>query len=369
MQLNPWAYPAQTAGLDYQVYPHLRGLTVRVGGYHDRLPVLMNRIMATLADPEISEQRFRIARQQLMDNLRNSLQDKPVSQAASFAQDVLIQGAWTNQEKMEAAEAVTLENLREFARSFTDRVDAIMLVHGNATQAFALNTARQAGAMLLDDSQAAIVNRSQVRDLPEGETRVTLPVPHPDTGYLRYSQGRNTTFDERARYRLLGQVISGAFYEELRTTRQLGYVVYATPFEMLETPAIGLVVQSPEASAETIDEAVQAFAESYREELKAMSEEDLQQERQAVISNLMEKDRRLSDVSQRYWREIDRQATDFDSREKLAAAVGDVSKEGLLATFDAALRELEASLLVTTSADATISDDLVKKLRDQPPVD
>ncbi|WP_444543417.1 insulinase family protein [Marinobacter zhanjiangensis] len=369
VQLNPWAYPAQIAGLDYQVYPHLRGLTVRVGGYHDRLPVLMNRIMATLANPEITKQRFRIARQQLMDDLRNSLQDKPVAQASAFVQDALVQGAWTAPERLAAAESVTVEDLREFAHSFTARVDAVMLVHGNATRAFALNTAQQTDALLLQDSQQVVVNRSQVRDLPDGETRITLPVPHPDTGYLRYSQGSNTGFDERARYRLLTQVISGAFYEEIRTTRQLGYAVYATPFEMLETPAIGLVVQSPDASADTIDEAVQAFADSFREELKTMSEEALQQERQAVISNLMEQDRRLSDVSQRYWREIDRQATDFDSREELADAIGEVSKAELLATFDAALRELDASLLVTTSADATTSDELVKTLRNQPPVD
>jgi secreted Zn-dependent insulinase-like peptidase len=368
VQLNPWIYPAQIAGLDYRVYPHLRGLTVRIGGYHDRLPALMNRIMATLAEPTITEQRFRIARQQMMDDLRNSLQDKPVSQAATFVQDALVQGAWTNPEKLAAAEAVTVEDLREFARSFTAQVDAVMLVHGNATRAFALNTARQADALLLQDSQAVVVNRSQVRDLPAGETMVTIPVPHPDTGYMRYSQGSSNAYDERARYRLLTQVISGAFYEELRTTRQLGYVVYATPFEMLETPAIGLLVQSPEASAKTIDEAVQAFAESYREELKAMSEDALQQERQAVISNLMEQDRRLSDVSQRYWREIDRQATDFDSREKLVDAVRDVSKADLLATFDAALSDLDASLLVTTSADATAADDVLKKLRDQPSV-
>jgi secreted Zn-dependent insulinase-like peptidase len=304
----------------------------------------------------------------MMDDLRNSLQDKPVSQAATFVQDALVQGAWTNPEKLAAAEAVTVEDLREFARSFTAQVDAVMLVHGNATRAFALNTARQADALLLQDSQAVVVNRSQVRDLPAGETMVTIPVPHPDTGYMRYSQGSSNAYDERARYRLLTQVISGAFYEELRTTRQLGYVVYATPFEMLETPAIGLLVQSPEASAKTIDEAVQAFAESYREELKAMSEDALQQERQAVISNLMEQDRRLSDVSQRYWREIDRQATDFDSREKLVDAVRDVSKADLLATFDAALSDLDASLLVTTSADATAADDVLKKLRDQPSV-
>ena len=368
VQLNPWAYPAQLAGLDYRVYPHLRGLTVRAGGYHDRLPALMNRIMATLADPEITEQRFRIARQQLMDDLRNSLQDRPVAQAAGFVQDALVQGAWTSQEKLSAAESLTVEDLREFARAFTARMDAVMLVHGNASPAFALNTAQQANAVLFHDSQPATVNRSAVRDLPAGETVVTLPVPHPDTGYLRYSQGSSTGFDERARYRLLAQVISSAFYEEIRTNRQLGYVVYATPFEMLETPAIGLVVQSPDASADAIDEAVQAFADSFRKQIENMPGDELERERQAVISNLMEQDRRLTDVSQRYWREIDRQATDFSTRERLSAAVEQVTRAELLATFDAALEERDASLLVTTSADAQASDDILRTLRDQPPV-
>lgn len=370
VQLNPWAYPAQIAGLDYQVYPHLRGLTVRAGGYHNRLPVLMNRIMATLAEPTITEQRFRIARQQLMDGLRNSLQDRPVAQASAFVQDTLVQGAWTSQEKLAAAESLTVDDLRDFVRSFTKEVDAVMLVHGNATEAFALNTAQQANALLLHDSQPATVNRSAVRDLPDGETRVILRVPHPDTGYVRYSQGRHTGFDERARYRLLAQVISSAFYEEIRTTRQLGYVVYAMSFEMLETPAIGLVVQSPDANGEAIDEAVMAFAEDFRQQIAAMPEEALTREKLAVISNLMEQERRLSDVSQRYWREIDRQATDFDTREKLSSAVEQVTKSDLLDTFDSAMQGLNASLLVTTSAeaDANGSDEVLDTLRDQPPV-
>ena len=369
VELNPWAYPAQMAGLDYRIYPHLRGLTVRTGGYHDRLPVLMNRVMATLADPAISEQRFRIARQQLVDSLRNQLQDKPVSQAASLAQDALIQGTWTTEEKLDAAEALSVVDLRAFAEAFTRDVDAVMLVHGNATRAFALNTAQQAKATLLQESQAATVSRSQVRDLPDGQTAIRLQVPHPDTGYLRYSQGSDTSFAERARFRLLTQVVSGAFYEELRTTRQLGYVVYATPFEMLETPAIGLVVQSPEASAEQIDQAVSEFATSFRKRLADMDEKALERERQAVISKLMEQERTLSSVSERYWREIDRQATDFDSREQLAAAVAEVSREALLATFDRALIDRDASLLVTTGAALETSAATLDKLRNQPPVE
>ncbi len=367
-QLNPWAYPAQMAGLDYRVYAHLRGLTIRVGGYHDRLPALMSRVMARLANPEISEQRFRIARQRLLDNLRNSLRDRPVAQAASLVQDALIEGSWTTDEKLAAAQEVTVDDLRGFARAFTQKNDAVMLVHGNATPAFALNTALQARALLLHESTGVNVPRSGVRDLPKGETHVTPHVDHPDTGYLRYSQGRNTSFAERATYRVLGQIVSGPFYEEIRTTRQLGYVVYATPFEILETPAIGFVVQSPEADAETIDKAVAAFAREFRTRLEDFTAADLKREKQAVLSRLLEQDRRLADVSERYWREIDRQATNFDSREKLAAAIRDVSKGELVGAFESALLELDASLLVTTGKNKETSDEVIERLRNQPAV-
>lgn len=364
--LNPWAYPAQMAGLDYSVYPHLRGITVRVGGYHDTVPVLTSRILSQLAAPHITEQRFRIARAQYIDALRNSLRERPVGQAASLVQDALIEGAWTTEEKLAAAEQVTVDQLRAFAERFTDQADATLLVHGNITEAFALNTARLANAMLLHDTQAADVRRSAVRQLPDGETRLLLPVPHPDTGYLRYSQGPATGLNDRAAYRLLTQIVSSPFYEELRTQRQLGYIVYATSFEMLETPAIALVVQSPEASADDIDEAVTAFSRRFERELEAMTEADLNREKQAVISRLLQQERRLSEVSQRYWQEIDRQVETFDSRQQLAEAVRNVSREDLIQAYRDALLDYRASLLVVTEEGADRPDEQILTLRGQP---
>ncbi|WP_339806349.1 insulinase family protein, partial [uncultured Marinobacter sp.] len=361
-------YPAQMAGLDYSVYPHLRGLTVRVGGYHDKLPVLMSRILSQLAAPHITDQRFSIARNQYIDALRNSLQERPVGQAAALVQDALIEGAWTTDEKLEAANDITVADLREFAGRFTRQTDATLLVHGNATPAFALNTAQLASALLLQDTKPADISRSAVRQLPEGETRVVMPVPHPDTGYVRYSQGTSTNMADRATYRLLAQIVSSPFYEEIRTQRQLGYVVYATSFEMLETPALALVVQSPEASADDIDNAVTAFSRRFENTLAAMTPAELEREKQAVTSRLLEQDRQLSQVSQRYWQEIDRSVDTFDSREQLAEAVRQVSHDDLLTAYRNAMLSYRASLLVTTQDGAEAPAEIINSLRTQPAI-
>ncbi len=366
--VNAWAYPAQLAGLDYSIYPHLRGITVRVGGYSDKLHTLMARLLTQVAEPKLTEQRFNIARQNMIDRLQNKAKERPVQQTSEFLQSLLIEGAWSTEEKLRAAREVTLDELESFADAFLAQVDPVLLVHGNMSQASALNLTNRIHAMVLDDSEMTTIERSEVRALPKQETVLPLEVHHPDTGYTLYAQGGNTGFQERAAFLLLGQIISSPFYEELRTNRQLGYIVYATPFEMLETPALGFVVQSPEASGEEIDKAVRAFSTTFRETLADMPEQDLKREKEAVISKLMEQDRRLGEISERYWREIDRGETGFDSRKKLAAAINGVSRDTLIGILDNQVIERQRALRVFTSDKAQNNAEVIEQLMQRPSV-
>ncbi len=366
--LNAWAYSARLAGLDYSVYPHLRGITVRVGGYNDKLHTLINRILMQLANPTLTQQRFDIARQNLVDSLQNKAKDRPVEQTSEFVQTALIEGAWPTEDKLEAARQVSLEELKSFSEALLSEVDPVVLAHGNLSRAYTLNLAQQIRAIVLKNSTMAEVERSRVRQLPAEETQVTLDVRHPDTGYTLYMQGENTGFAERARFRLLAQIISSPFYEDIRTTRQLGYIVYATPFEILETPALGFVVQSPKATQAQIDQAVREFSAQFEARLANMDQASLNREKQAVISKLLERDRQLGDISGRYWREIDRAATDFDSRERLAEAVQAVKKDALLETFREAVLNRERTLRVVTGQSDQNADSALSLLLAQPPV-
>ena len=102
--------------------------------------------------------------------------------------------------------------------------------------------------------------------------------------------------------------------------------------------------------------------------LEGMSEADLNREKQAVISKLLERDRQLGDVSERYWQEIDRSADNFDSREKLADAVRHVSAEQLLARYKASVLKRQSTLRIVTTSEKTDSNDVMTFLRQQPPV-
>ena len=144
--------------------------------------------------------------------------------------------------------------------------------------------------------------------------------------------------------------------------------MYATAFEILETPALGLVVQSPEADAGAIDRAVQAFSADFESRLAELDDNRLNREKQAVISQLLQQDRQLGEVSGRYWREIDRNNEDFDSREQLAEAIRKVSLEDLQQTYRKTLLDRERALLVVTGKDGANQNEILAQLRERGPV-
>ena len=99
-----------------------------------------------------------------------------------------------------------------------------------------------------------------------------------------------------------------------------------------------------------------------------MSALTAEREKQAVISKLLEKDRQLSEISSRYWREIDRDMVSFDSREQLADAVRGVSKAALLETFRKSVLERDQSLQVVTGGDGLEASRALGRLTELPPV-
>ncbi len=352
-QLDSFSYPAQLAGLGYEIYPHLRGITVRVGGYDEKIHVLLEKVLAAVMHPQLTEEQFRIHKQQLLDSLRNARQNQPYNQAMSRAQELLLSNLWTEDARLKAAQKLELADLKDFSSRFGKALQPVMLAHGNLSRASALTLASMASALTMDQAKQVDVARTRIFSLPSGTPlHFRWTVDHPDTGYVRYFQGSDTGFRQQARFMLLGQILSAPFYDALRTQQQLGYVVFATPFPLLDVPGLGLIIESPNAGPAKLDQHVGEFLRSYRHTLEAMPEKAFLQHKRAVISRLKEKPKQLQDVSERYWGEIDRANFRFNSRSELISAVEKLTRSDILRLYNREILPEKRSLLVTTSKDA-----------------
>ena len=153
------------------------------------------------------------------------------------------------------------------------------------------------------------------------EGRIIEPIEHPDRSWVAYFTQSNTSVEQEALLRLLGQMVQTPFYTELRTQRQLGYIVFAGYMPMLNQPGLVFTVQSPDTTPQAIEAAAFEFFEGFLKDLDQMSPEAFEDFKAAVLSDLTQEDTSLSARSTRFWRSLGLLDYEFDRRNQVIRAV------------------------------------------------
>jgi len=336
--LDAFAYPAELAGLSFRLYPHSRGLSVRISGYDDRQPVLLGRILEVLAGLSIDPRRFTVIKAEHKRGLENSRRDQPYARAMRRLRDLVVRPDWTLVERLAVIDPITRLQLERHARRLFERVQVVALANGNLDAVQAGRMGTMVHDALVAPATPVEVPRARVVRLRRGDRLGhELRVPHPESALVTYYQGPDKSLRSRALAGLLVQVLDSPFFETLRTQKKLGYVVSASAYPILDTAGLVFLVQSPVASAATLQLEVRSFLDEHRRAVERMDGDDFEQHKRALIARVMEEERQLGDRSERFWEEIDRGNLAFDTRERLAAAIESATIEELRAFYAAVL--------------------------------
>lgn len=350
-ELNSFLYPAYTAGQSVNLYNHIRGFSMRLSGFRDKQPLLLEQITASLKNLSIDPQKLALAKDNLRRKIANRSKDKPYQQALAEVYQSLLVPRWSDAEQLQALNWVTPAQLQSFTRDLLHVGELEALAHGNLSQ----NEARALAQPLLDnlhsDLEVATVGSATVRELPDTGVNKILQVPHTDSALTFYVQSQNENMQSRANFQLLEQLISSEYYTQLRTEEQLGYIVFASFFPVLEHPGIAFIVQSPVASADQLEARTQQFIDQLPEALADLTEKQLEVYKQSLLAELLKQEQTLQTRTNRYWQEIDRGYAYFDSREWVAKAIKAATVKDLQAT----LKQLEKRQLVIKASPAVIA--------------
>ncbi|WP_415887144.1 insulinase family protein [Neptuniibacter sp. QD37_6] len=327
-QLNETLYDAYLAGLGTNIYPHMKGFTVRLSGYNDKLDLLTKDVVSAINKPDLPKERFEILKQKYLDNLANQLNDKPYNQTTSRLYELLLP-QWSNAEERLEAEKLTVRDLAAYAVKLQETPDIKLLTHGNISEVDAETIASlikdnlwQSGAKEVAPVQVVQVPRQQ-------QLTDKLVIDHDDSAISVLLQGNNNSNKEKAEFSVLSEILSAPFYNQLRTEKQLGYIVFGTPLQMHKTPGIAFIVQSPVADGKTLVKEIDQFLMQSSNLISQLNQEELNKFKRSVISRITKQDKKLSSRTKRFWRELDWSETEFDTRKKLAEAVEKVTLDDL----------------------------------------
>nr|VFK11042.1 MAG: Secreted Zn-dependent peptidases, insulinase-like [Candidatus Kentron sp. LPFa]VFK27379.1 MAG: Secreted Zn-dependent peptidases, insulinase-like [Candidatus Kentron sp. LPFa] len=325
-RLAEFSYPAAMAGLDYALYPHMRGLSTRISGYHDKQGLLLARIVETLRQPEFTPERFRLAKQKLTRKLRNTREEPPYRQAFRELRGLLLRPHWAPETRVEALAPVTLPDLHAFIPELFGRLSLVALSHGN------LRREKAPDAMvplqkLIRDALPTRVPHGTITKLTKGVPRLrSITLEHNDSVALVYFQGSRRGFRELAAMELLEQILKAPFFHQLRTERELGYIVFAGAYPFLQVPGLLFLVQSPDTHPADLTGHIRQFLASGSDLLDNMREAEFARHKSALITRILAREETMKVRSERYWEEIDQGIEGFDSRERKADAVRAITR-------------------------------------------
>ncbi len=330
--LNTYSYPATLAGLSYRLVATDRGLEIAVGGYQDKLPELLGRVLAAMKSTEITEAEFARYKASLQRSLENNLKAKPFQRTVAELKNWIIDPSFSDTDLLPLLDNIQLNDVTAFAGSFADNLSVVMYVHGAMSAADA-----RALAAIVDSeypATAAFTAMPEVVKVPAGTYQQTVQQDHPDKAMTLYMQGSDTSDKTRAEFGLLAQMISSPYYQYMRTEQQLGYIVFATAFPQKSVPGLLFIVQSPNASPDEMMNHTRIFFRNYAADISSISEEEFALFRQGLITLLLEKPKNMGDKAAYFWGEINSERFTFDSRKAIAAEVEKLQRTEIQHLYD-----------------------------------
>ncbi|XP_054168721.1 insulin-degrading enzyme-like [Oppia nitens] len=338
--INEYSYAAECAGLFYSFSNTFTGLSVELGGYNDKLNILLIKILNKITDFKIDSKRFEVLKEIHIRSLKN-YPTRPMHELLRYYTSLITsERYWSYEELLQTANDMTVENVLQFVTELFSRFHIEALIHGNISKSEALmvidlveNHFKTSSLKTKTISMSQHFRNREIQLIDGSDFSFeTTNIIHQTKGIQVYLQIGIQETVTNVTLELINQLLSEPFFNILRTQEQLGYLTYCTLRRANGVQGISFVIQSdclPQYLNERI-EAFIAYAENY---IKDMKSEEFEAEKQSLITHKLEKPKQLLEYSKRLWNEIDSKQYNFNRDEIEVNALTKLTKDDIMTFF------------------------------------
>ena len=348
--INEQAYPAEIAGMSYNLYTHQGGVTLKLSGFSDKQPQLLALILNQFQQRQFDEGRFDNIKAQMMRNWRNASEEKPIARLFNELTGMLQPNNPSYPVLLEALESVQFDELPMFVEAMLAELHIDTFIYGDWLKEDALEVAEQIkDAFRVTDQKYGESQRPLVHLTDCGTLRHSLITQHADSAMLMYYQSRYATPEKIALYTLANHLMSNVFFHELRTKQQLGYMLGTANLPLNRHPGLILYVQSPVASPLELSYAMDEFTNAFALVLLELTQQQWQDSKQGLHQQMSEPDTNLQSRAQRYWISIGNKDEEFNHRQKVIEALDNIKRADMVRFVVSVLKPRTANRLVLFS--------------------
>ncbi|KAK5134751.1 hypothetical protein LTR08_006126 [Meristemomyces frigidus] len=336
--LVEYAYDAEIAGLEYSLQSHAQGLDIAVSGYNDKMAVLLEKVLITMRDLEIKQERFDLIKERVMRGMKNFEYSEPFRQISVYTRYLTIDRAWGHQQLLDELAPITADDVRAFFPQLLKQMHIELLVHGNLYKEDALRITDLVKSTL--DAKRLPPSQWPTRRailLPRGSDHLyqrTLKNPDNVNHCIDYMVfiGNNVDYSLRAKLLLFADLASEPCFDQLRTKEQLGYVVISGPLLYSTVAGYRVLIQS-ERECGYLETRIDAFLSGYEDVLRNLPAEEFEAHKVGVINKRLETLKNLNQETGRFWAHITGEVFDFELVHRDVEHVELLTKEDMLEFF------------------------------------
>lgn len=306
-----------------------------ISGYTTRHPQLLQKMLEEFVALDINDKAFHEAMDSYQEYLGNNKKNHVYRQLFGHAKRVTGNVRWLDKDLTEAAQKITKADVVAYHAAVKRNPLLRVFAVGNYTELQVKEMALAAAKILPGTRmpEQRTVNK-YVTPAPGKAINFSDDVELADSAVLQAWFGNKKSDDEQAQLAVLNSLFSNAFFMQLRTHEQLGYVVTSFNYPVDDIPAFVMLVQSSNTDLPGIKARMDKFRKDYLATLKATDAAEIDQARQAMIANVLQKPTDFYAEADRYTGEFWNAKYKFDGRDRYLAALQKVTKDDLVKIYE-----------------------------------
>lgn len=330
--LSEYSYDADISGLSYTLANVKYGIVINLGGYSDKLAVLMRTVVERIRDFTVSKARFDIIKERLTRTYKNWFYSQPCSQANVEAR-WLIQGhGWNTAQLAAELPHIEADDVQNFIPHIFGRNHIEMLVHGDLGRHEAVEIAEMVEEILKPRAlpQSWWYSRREISLPPRSSFLYEKPLVDPANvnHAIEYRLFLGDGVDRvlAAKAQLLAQMMQEPTFDRLRTKEQLGYMVFSGSTGGSSPSTWYHIIVQSERDPPYLETRIDNHLVEYATELDQMSDTDFEAHRRSLINKKLESLKNLDAESGRFEEIIHSEYYDFFRIDEGVAELKKLSK-------------------------------------------
>lgn len=306
------------------------GLSLTASGFTDKQGMLLANALQQILDFDISETELANLKASFKSDIESSKRQILLNQLFPKFRKVANLDEFSDQTLLAEVDALTPVDLKVFRDQLLKQANLRVFAFGNYSDQQVQNLSDMVLNELPKERDIAEVYQTPLIQAEPGKVYSwEEDIEMTDIGLIdAYLAPRNDA--DLGAARVLSQIIRPALFKQIRTEEQLAYAVGFFGQTMRDQMLVAYYIQSPAKGLAQVNERIALFRKNFTQQLAAVTAEEFATTKNSVLITLTQPAKNLSEEMGKFtgdWRD---QQWQFDSRERLIAAIEKVTLDNVL---------------------------------------